>query len=285
MATTTTTPTTAAPTTTLKAPPKIFRTPQARRVGSILAWLFPFACLLTAWYFLAASGTYPRNFLPSPLAVWEALRDNAADGTLWKHISASLSRLSLGIVVSLLMGVSVGMIMGLNRGVAEFFEPLTSFMNALSGIAWVPLAIVWFGLGQGAVTFILWNSIFFLVMFNTLLGVKAVPRVFMNACLTMGGSKWRVVRDVMLPGAMPNIILGIRMGIGFGWRALIAAEMIGATSGLGFMIFDASYFHRSDVILSGIMVIGVIWLATDRLILSPLERRTIERWGLINKPA
>ena len=271
-------------TTTVRPLPRLIRTPTFRRFTSVLTFLFPFACLISAWWWLASTNYYPRNFLPAPLAVFEALADKLQDGTLQKHVSASMGRLGLGIVVSLFMGVGFGMIMGLSRGVAEFFEPLTSFLNALSGIAWVPLAIVWFGLGQGAVTFILWNAIFFLVMFNTLLGVKAVPRVFMNAVLTMGGGKWRVIRDVMLPGAMPNIILGVRMGIGFGWRALIAAEMIGATSGLGFMIFDASYFHRTDVIMAGILVIGVIWLVTDRLILIPLERRTIERWGLINVP-
>jgi taurine transport system permease protein len=183
------------------------------------------------------------------------------------------------------MGLVLGVVMGLNRGVAEFFEPLCSFLNAMSGIAWIPLALIWFGIGPKSVTFILWNSIFFLVLFNTMLGVKAVPRIFEHAVLTLGGSRWRVIRDVMLPGALPNIVLGLRMGISFGWRALIAAEMIGASSGLGFRIWDAASFHRSDIILGGIILIGLIWLCTDRLLLVPLERWTIERWGLVTGPA
>jgi taurine transport system permease protein len=265
--------------------PKPLRTPNARRVKDALAYLAPFAVLVLVWYLLAASGRFPRNFLPSPLAVLDALRDLIADGRLMRNIMDSIGRLALGIVVSVVMGLVFGLLMGLNRGVAAFIEPMASFMNALSGIAWIPLALVWFGIGPKSVTFILWNSIFFLVLFNTMLGVKAVPRIFEHAVLTLGGSRWRIIRDVMFPGAMPNIVLGLRMGIGFGWRALIAAEMIGATSGLGFMIFDASYFHRSDVILAGIIVIGLIWLCTDRLLLIPLEKWTIERWGMVTGPS
>jgi taurine transport system permease protein len=258
--------------------------PWVRRLQSAVTYLTPFVVLIAIWYAVAVSGRVPRNFLPSPLAVVQAFGELASDGRLARNIGDSAGRLVLGVVLSVVMGVSFGLLLGLHRGIAEFFEPLFSFMNALSGIAWVPLALVWFGIGPASVTFILWNSIFFLVLFNTMLGVKAVPRIFESAVLTLGGSRWRVVRDVMLPGAMPNIVLGLRMGIGFGWRALIAAEFIGASTGLGFMIFDASYFHRSDVILVGIIVIGLIWLITDRLLLVPLERWTIERWGLVAGP-
>jgi taurine transport system permease protein len=259
--------------------------PVSPRVRNAIAYLAPFAVLIVLWYLLASSGRFPRNAVPSPLSVVEAMRDLIGDGRLARNVADSLGRLGLGIVVSVSMGLALGLVLGLNRGVAEFVEPLCSFLNALSGIAWIPLALIWFGIGPKSVTFILWNSIFFLVLFNTMLGVKAVPRIFEHAVLTLGGSRWRVIRDVMFPGALPNIVLGLRMGISFGWRALIAAEMIGATSGLGFMIWDASYFHRSDIILAGIIVIGLIWLCTDRLILVPLERWTIERWGMVTGPA
>jgi NitT/TauT family transport system permease protein/taurine transport system permease protein len=98
---------------------------------------------------------------------------------------------------------------------------------------------------------------------------------------TLGGSRRHVILQVMIPGAMPSIVTGIRMSIGFGWRALIAAEMIATTTGLGFMIFNAGNFHRTDTIVLGIITIGLLWLATDRLLLQPLERWTIERWGLV----
>jgi NitT/TauT family transport system permease protein/taurine transport system permease protein len=120
------------------------------------------------------------------------------------------------------------------------------------------------------------------VFFNTLVGVRTVPKIFENAVLTLGGGRRHVIFEVLLPGAMPSIVTGIRMSIGFGWRALIAAEMIATTTGLGFLIYDASNFHQTDTILVGILTIGTLWLATDRLVLQPLERRTIERWGLVS---
>ena len=253
------------------------------RLGDVAYACLPFAVLLVAWYAAAESRVLPRMYIPAPAAVVQALWDVLRDGTLATNIAHSLGRLLLGSVVSVTMGVGLGLLLGLNRGVAGFLEPLISFLNALSGIAWIPLAILWFGIGPASVTFILWNSIFFLVMFNTLLGVRSVPLIYEHALRTLGAGRLQIIRDVLLPGALPNIALGLRMGLGFGWRALIAAEMIGATTGLGFMIFNASYFLRSDLIMAGILVIGAIWLLTDRLLLAPLERRTIERWGLVNR--
>lgn len=253
------------------------------RLGDFGVFVLPFAVVIAVWLVVAESRIMPRMFLPSPIAVATALWELLLDGRLLTNVAHSLGRLLVGGVVSVGLGVGLGVLLGLNRGLAQFLEPPISFLNALSGIAWIPLAILWFGIGPVAVTFILWNSIFFLVLFNTLLGVRSVPLIYQNAILTLGAGRRRVITDVLLPGALPNIALGLRMGLGFGWRALIAAEMIGTTTGLGFMIFDASYFLRSDVILAGILVIGVIWLITDQLLLAPLERRTIERWGLVSR--
>jgi NitT/TauT family transport system permease protein/taurine transport system permease protein len=192
----------------------------------------------------------------------------AKDGSLWVNIGASLGRVLLGVVISVPMAVAAGIVVGLNRRLASVLEPVASFFNALSGIAWLPLAITWFGLGWASVTFILWNTIFFLVFFNTLVGVRTVPRIFEQAVRTLGGARRHVILRC-LPGAMPSIVTGLRMSIGFGWRALIAAEMI-ATTGLGFLIFNAQNFHQTDAILAGIITIGILWLLTDRLVLQPL---------------
>jgi NitT/TauT family transport system permease protein/taurine transport system permease protein len=142
--------------------------------------------------------------------------------------------------------------------------------------------VTWFGLGWVSVTFIMFNTIFFLVFYNTLVGVRSVPRIFEHAVRTLGGSRRHVIFQVLIPGAMPNIVTGIRMSIGFGWRALIAAEMIATSTGLGFLIYNASNFHQTDTIFVGIVTIGILWLLTDRLILQPIERWTVERWGLVS---
>ena len=254
-----------------------------RRSWNIAAALFPFVVLLVAWQLITMARLVPQNFLPAPHEVFVAWLDVIEDGSFVANVGASLVRLGIGFAVSTILGIVLGVVMGLHRGIADFFQPLASFLNALSGIAWAPLAITWFGLGPVAVTFIIWNSIFFLVLFNTLVGVKSVPLIYENAVLTLGGNRWHVIAHVLIPGALPNMLTGLRMGMGFGWRALIVAEMIAASSGLGVMIFDARYFQRADLILVGIVTIGLIWLTTDRLLLVPLERWTIERWGLVSK--
>jgi NitT/TauT family transport system permease protein/taurine transport system permease protein len=113
------------------------------------------------------------------------------------------------------------------------------------------------------------------------LGVRSVPRIMEQAVRTLGGGYAVLIRDVFVPGALPHIMSGVRSGLGFGWRALIAAELIAATSGLGFLIYDASNFLRSDKILVGILIIGAIWMVLDNVVLKPLERRTVERWGTV----
>ena len=259
------------------------RTRQWRRgVVAAARGAVPFAVILLAWALAAKATLMPPIFLPSPGDVartaWEMLRD----GSLWVNIGASLGRVLVGVVVSVPLAVALGVVVGLNRRLATVLEPIASFFNALSGIAWLPLAVTWFGLGWVSVTFILFNTIFFLVFFNTLVGVRTVPRIFEQAVRTLGGSRRHVIFQVLIPGAMPSIVTGIRMSIGFGWRALIAAEMIATSTGLGFLIYNAHNFHQTDTILVGIITIGVLWLATDRLLLQPLERWTVERWGLVS---
>ena len=250
-----------------------------------LRGLAPFAVLVAAWALVTRTGFMPPLFLPPPSDVARIAWELARDGSLWINIAASLGRVLLGIVASVPLAVGLGVLVGLNRRLAPVVEPIVGFFNALSGIAWLPLAITWFGLGWTSVTFIMFNTIFFLVFFNTLVGVRGVPRIFEHAVRTLGGSRRHIIFQVLIPGALPSIVTGIRMSIGFGWRALIAAEMIATSTGLGFLIYNAANFHQSDTILVGIVTIGLLWLATDRLVLQPLERRTIERWGLVASSA
>ena len=242
----------------------------------------PFAVLVGLWALASRLGLVPAIFVPPPDAVARTAWELARDGSLWMNVAASLGRVLVGVVVSVPLAVALGVVVGLNRRLASVVEPIAGFFNALSGIAWLPLAVTWFGLGWISVTFILSNTIFFLVFFNTLIGVRTVPRIFEHAVLTLGGSRWDVIAHVLVPGALPSIVTGIRLSIGFGWRALIAAEMIATSTGLGFLIYNAANFHQTDTILVGIVAIGVLWLITDRWILQPVERRTVERWGLLS---
>jgi NitT/TauT family transport system permease protein/taurine transport system permease protein len=168
-----------------------------------------------------------------------------------------------------------------SKVVSGFLTPILRFFSVLAGIAWIPIATLWFGYGFGAITFVIFNAVFFIVAYNTLLGVSTIPMPLRNAAASLGAGRLAMLTQVLLPGALPNIVTGIRTGLGFAWRGLIAAEMIATNVGLGYMLFLARDFYRTEVIIFGMIVIGVLWLLIDRLLLAPLERATIERWGLV----
>jgi taurine transport system permease protein len=171
--------------------------------------------------------------------------------------------------------------MGVSPLVSTFLTPPLRFFSVLAGIAWIPIATLWFGYGFGAITFVIFNAVFFVVTYNTLLGVSSIPLQLRRAAASLGAGPWATLREVILPGALPNIVTGVRTGLGFAWRGLIAAEMIATNVGLGYMLFTARDFYQTEVIVFGMIVIGLLWLVLDRLLLAPLERATIERWGLV----
>jgi len=256
------------------------RLSRSRAESSVLG-ATPFIGLFVAWWAATHFLQVSSATLPRPEVVWGAAVDLWSSGDLQEDIKVSLGRVALGASISIVLGVGLGLLAGLNRGLGDMLLPLASFFNSVSGIAWIPLAITWFGLGTAAVTFIIVNAVFFLIFFNTVLGVRSVPRIVEQGVRTLGGGYGELVLHVFLPGALPHIMSGVRSGLGFGWRALIAAELIAATSGLGFLIYDAGNFLRSDKILVGILIIGLIWMLMDNLLLKPLERRTVERWATV----
>lgn len=261
--------------------------PRSRRGGRenplvTMLWLVgPFVPIILIWQGVCQLGLFSPILLPPPIRVAEAFVEYVSDGELFKHIGASLFRLSLGVIAGLLIGLPVGVAMGMSPLVRRFLDPIVNLGQAIPGLAWIPLAILWFGLGYKAVTFIIFTSVFFPVLFATLTGIQSVPLVLINAALTMGANRRQVIFDVLLKGALPSIITGVRLGIGYGWRSLVGGEMIAATAGLGFLIFDARQFLKSDVVIMGMLTIGLTWVVMDRLLLKPLERRTIERWGMV----
>jgi len=196
------------------------------------------------------------------------------------HVSASLRRVVVGASLAIAASIPLGVAIGTNRNVAALFTPILRFFSVLAGIAWIPLATLWFGYGFGAITFIIFNAVFFIVLYNTILGVTRIPQPLRDAARSLGANRRQVLVEVLLPGALPNIVTGIRTGMGFAWRGLIAAEIIATNAGLGYMLFLARDFYRTEVIVLGMILIGVIWVLLDRLLLAPVERRTIERWGL-----
>jgi len=206
-----------------------------------------------------------------------------AKGMLPFYVAASLRRIVTAAAVAALVGVPLGLALGMSRQVADFAYPILNFFQSVSGIAWLPLMLVWFGFGERTILIAVNYTVLFPVIFNALLGVRSVPRIYGDGLRTLGASRWRIVRDVMLPGALPSIATGLRLGLAYGWRALIAAEMLVGAHGLGSMIFTAQAFHLTARIMLGMAVIGLLWLVLDYFVLRPLEEGTIGRWGLVQR--
>lgn len=252
-----------------------------RRLASAAQFSLPLVVLAVLWECaVRAFDVNPRVF-PDVAAVARAGLDAIRDGTLAAHVAASMGRVLAGTALALVAAIPMGIAMGVSPGVSSFFTPIFRFFSVLAGIAWIPIATLWFGYGFGAIVFVIFNAVFFVVTYNTLLGVASIPMPLRHAAASLGAGPWQMVTQVLLPGALPNIVTGVRTGLGFAWRGLIAAEMIATNVGLGYMLFVARDFYRTEVIVFGMIVIGVLWLLIDRWLLVPVERATMERWGMV----
>jgi len=252
-----------------------------RALASAAMFTLPLLVLVVIWAVVVRVFEVNPRVFPDVLSVGQAAVESIADGTLFAHVLASMTRVAVGTLIALVVAIPMGIAMGVSAGVSSFFTPIFRFFSVLAGIAWIPIATLWFGYGFGAIVFVIFNAVFFVVTYNTLLGVSSIPMPLRHAAASLGAGPWQMVWQVLLPGALPNIVTGIRTGLGFAWRGLIAAEMIATNVGLGYMLFVARDFYRTEVIVFGMIVIGVIWLLIDRLLLVPLERSTMERWGTV----
>lgn len=259
---------------------------RTRRRASDAAWFAsPFLVLIAIWLVAIPGGDVSERTFPSVGSVIAALGETASSGELWEAAFASLARVLAGAAIAVVVGVPFGVLMGVSRGVATFFSPLLRFSVALAGIAWVPIATLWLGYNNRAVVFIVFNAVFFAIVYNTMLGVRQIDISLLRAARSLGASRSRMLWEIYLPGAAPSIATGVRVGMGFAWRGLIAAEMIATSAGLGYSLFLARQYYETDVIVLMMITIGVLWLAMDRWMLQPLERRTVERWGQRNRVA
>lgn len=243
-------------------------------------FLVPFVILAVIWAVVVELTGVERRIFPQVTEVLAVYVDMWGNRELLEHLGASAQRFVLGVVVALVTGIPFGALLGASRVAAAFFSPLLRFSVALAGIAWIPLATLWLGFSEQAILFIVWNAMFFALAYNTMLGVQRIPLQLLRAARSMGTPRSRMFTDVLLPGALPSIVTGLRVGLGYGWRGLVAAEIIAGGAGLGYRIFLAQKFFRTDIIVALMVIIGVLWLVVDRAVLAPLERRTVERWGM-----
>jgi taurine transport system permease protein len=248
-------------------------------VGSIV----PFLPLIALWWLVTALEVFPRVFLPGPVDVWNSFLSLTRKGILPEYLQDSIVRLAVGAFWGIALGIPLGLLIGLSKRAYTALWPVLLFFQAIGDIAWLPILVIWFGYGLVTMTFVIVYTVIFPVVLNTVLGVRSIHENMQRAALSLGASKPQVLWEVVLPGALPNIVTGLRNGLGYGWRALIAAEIIVGTSGIGFLMFDARRAGSVVEILLGMIILGILWYIADSWILAPIERATGQRWGLVTK--
>ena len=253
-----------------------------------LNWRWPFSrqitlslgtlvVILAVWWTVAALQLISPLFLPAPGLVLQKLIVVAGpqgfmDATLWQHLAASLTRIVIALLAAVLLGVPVGIAMGLSPTMRGILDPIIELYRPVPPLAYLPLMVIWFGIGETSKILLIYLAIFAPVAMSALAGVRSAQQVRVRAAQSLGASRAQVLWFVILPGALPEILTGLRIGLGVGWSTLVAAELIAATRGLGFMVQSAGEFLATDVVLAGIAVIAVIAFILE-LGLRALQRR------------
>jgi taurine transport system permease protein len=245
--------------------------------------LLPFAVLIAIWWGLKSSLDISDKLLVAPPKVWSSFVTLVTHGILAEYASTSLSMIGIATLLSFTIGVPLGFAVGTNRYAARALEGFLRFLQGISGIAWLPLAILWFGFTHTTTLVIVIYTLIVPIVFNTMTGVRAIPENYILALRSLGASRMRIVTDVYFPGALPSIVVGTRLGMGYGWRALIASEMLVRQGGLGDLIFGARTFNQIDRIMVGMIVIGCLYIVIDRLLVQPVETMTLARWGILRQ--
>jgi NitT/TauT family transport system permease protein len=186
------------------------------------------------------------------------------DGTLWQHIGASLMRVGSGFVLAVCVAVPLGLWMGWVRGVYQTLNPIFQLLRPISPIAWIPIAILWFGVGNASPIYLIFISSVFPMIVQTTVGVHAIEKRYLRAAENFGVSRYTLFTQVVIPAVLPQVIIGMRIGLGVAWLVVVAAEMIALRSGLGYMIMDSrNAGNRYDLVIAGMITIGVIGLSLD----------------------
>lgn len=240
------------------------------------------ASLLLAWWAATYFGWIDPLFLPAPAAVaekgWLLATTGYMDSTLWQHLGASLQRIGIALGLAVVTAIPLGIAIGRNRIARGILDPLIEFYRPIPPLAYLPLIVIWCGIGEFSKVLLIYLAIFAPIAIATATGVRTVDPARLRAAQCLGATRAQLVRHVILPSALPDILTGVRIGLGVGWSTLVAAELIAATSGLGFMVQSAAQFLVTDVVVLGILIIAVVAFALE-LGLRALQRKLVPWHG------
>ena len=230
------------------------------------------------WGALSALHIFPKSAFPSPSDVLIGFREEIVTGRLWDDVIASLFRVSIGFLLAVVLSIPLGLLLGHHAKARAALLPAVNFFRSLSPLAWIPFAILWFGVGDLPVVFLIFMATFFSLVLAVIAAVANIPSVYFRVAQDYGYSGWSLLANVTLPAIMPQIITALRVTAGVAWLVVVAAEMIAGRDGLGFAIWDARNGLRTDLLVCGMIVIGLIGVLLDRLLVR-LTRLPNVRWG------
>jgi NitT/TauT family transport system permease protein len=252
-----------------------------RQRGGVVRVVYPVVTglvILALWWGASAAGMFPIGTVPSPVEVASAFGTELASGRLLDDIIASLYRVAWGFIGATVLAVPLGLVIGRGSRARAALLPWINFFRSLSPIAWIPFAIIWFGVGDPPAIFIIFLATFFQVALATAAASASVPRIYYRVAEDLGLTGASVLFRVTLPAILPQLVIALRVAIGVAWMVVVAAEMIAVRSGLGFLIVDARNGLRMDLVVCGMITIGAIGIALDALF-SRLARIPSVRWG------
>lgn len=226
-----------------------------------------------------AAGFYTPEQLPGPAKVLAGLGELAGSGILWEHIQVSLIRFAISYSLALLVAVPLGLVLGWHTYSLKALGPILQILRPISPIAWFPLAVLWFGVGNAPAIFIIFLSAFFPILLSTISAVRKIDPVYLKVAQNFGVSQGMLFTKIVIPAAFPYIMIGLNIAIGVAWIHLVAGEMLGAQSGLGYLIVDSRNFLRTDWIMGGMLVVGLLGLAINTLF-GWAEKSINRRWGV-----
>ena len=257
-------------------------TANGQQARSVIRGAITLAAAAAVYEALARSGYFAPALLPTIPLIARALYANLADGSMIEHAAFTLYRVMLGFGLALAVGIPLGILMARFRRIENFFLPLVSALMPIPSFALVPLFMLWFGIGNLTTVLIVFYAATFPMLFNTWSGVRSVNPIWLRAAGCMGADEHSLFWKVIIPGASPFIITGMRQSFLRAWIAVVGAEMIAASDwGLGWVIFDAKEFLNTDTMLAALIVIGAIGYLFERLVFGSLERATVLRWGMM----
>jgi len=247
-------------------------------------FLIPIISLVAIWeavYLMDIIKVLPSPAQASNRLVSLAMTQRDGIPLLLRHVGTSFYRICLGFSLAMLLGVPLGLLMGLNRYVNFLLKPLFSLVLPLPTLAWVPILLIVFGMGDITIVIAIFLGGFFSITYNTATGVRGIDRDLIRAANTMGASRLTMFTRILLPGSMVSVIAGLRLAVGYSWRALVGAEMLAAAGeGVGSFIFMARQFSAVDDMFAGLVIIMLAGFVMERFLIEPLEKRTVRRWGM-----